>query len=76
MGTTFKALTAARLWRRLRRDESGQDALEYALLAAIIGLAGLLVFPSIVSKLSNGYVNNNSQIQADWQPCDPGGCTP
>ena len=60
----------------LRRDESGQDLLEYALLAGIIGIAGILAFPSIVSKLSNGYVNDNIQIQADWQPCDPGGCTP
>ena len=76
MGRTFKALTAARLWRRLRRDESGQDVLEYALLAVIIGLAGVLVFPSIVSKLSNGYATSNTAIQADWQPCNPGGCAP
>lgn len=70
------ALTEARLWRRLRREEAGQDVLEYGLLAVIIGLCGILVFPSIVSKLSSGYVAENNEIQADWQPCDPGGCTP
>ena len=76
MGRTFRRAKAVRLWRLLRRDESGQDVLEYGLLAIIIGIAGVLVFPSIVSKLGNGYTNNNTAIQADWQPCDPGGCTP
>lgn len=76
MSRTFRALIKARLWRSLRRDESGQDLLEYALLALIIGLAGILAFPLIVSKLSNGYTTGNTAIQADWQPCDPGGCTP
>jgi Flp pilus assembly pilin Flp len=73
---TFKALITARPWRLLRRDESGQDILEYGLLALIIGLAGILSFPAIVGKLSAGYANENAAIQADWQPCDPGGCTP
>ena len=73
MGRTFSVSKLARL---LRRDESGQDVIEYALLAVIIGIAGILSFPLIVSKLSTGYVNNNIEIQADWQPCDPGGCTP
>ena len=71
---TQKALITARLWRSLRRDESGQDMLEYALLAAFIGIAGIVSFPLIVSKLSTGYTNHNTAIQADWQPCDPGGC--
>lgn len=63
-------------WRALRRDESGQDVLEYGLLAVIIGIAGILVFPIIVNKLGAGYVNSNTAIQADWEPCPPGGCTP
>jgi Flp pilus assembly pilin Flp len=65
-----------KLWRALRRDESGQDLLEYALLAATIGIAGALIFPSIVNKLSDNYADANTEIQADWQPCDPGGCAP
>ena len=73
MGRTFRVSKLARL---LRQDESGQDVLEYALLAAIIGIAGILSFPLIVNELSTGYVESNSEIQEDWQPCDPGGCTP
>ncbi len=40
-----RALITARLWRSLRRDESGQDVLEYGLLAVIIGIAGIAVVP-------------------------------
>ena len=65
-----------RLWRLLRRDDSGQDLLEYAILAATIGIAGILAFPAIVDKLSDNYTDGNAAIQADWQPCDPGGCAP
>ena len=65
-----------RLWRLLRRDDSGQDLLEYAILAATIGIAGILVFPTIVEKLSDNYSDGNAQMQTDWQPCDPGGCAP
>jgi Flp pilus assembly pilin Flp len=64
------------LWRALRRDESGQDLLEYAILAATIGIAGALVFPTIIDRLSDNYADGNAEIQADWQPCDPGGCAP
>ena len=50
--------------------------IEYGLLAVIIGLAGILLFPTIVGKLSAGYTWSNTEVQADWHPCDPGGCTP
>ncbi len=76
MGRTLRALITARVWRSLREDESGQELLEYALLAVFIGLAGILSFPTIVSQLSSGYAADNAAIQADWQPCDPGGCAP
>ena len=76
MGRTLTGPRMGKVWRSLRRDESGQDVLEYALLAVIIGIAGILVFPLIVNKLSNNYSNSNTSIQADWEPCDPGGCTP
>ena len=64
------------LLRALRRDESGQDLLEYGILLATIGIAGALVFPTIIDKLSDNYIDGNAEIQADWEPCDPGGCTP
>lgn len=72
MVRSLRALITGRLWR----DESGQDLLEYAILAVTIGIAGALVFPTIIGKLSNNYGSSNAAIQADWQPCDPGGCTP
>ena len=76
MTRPFRALMTIGVLRALRRDESGQDLLEYGLLAVIIGLAGILVFPAIVNKLSNGYANSNTEVQADWEPCPPGGCSP
>ena len=76
MGRTVRMLIAARLWRLLRQDESGADLVEYALLAVIIGIAGILSFPLIVTKLSNNYTTSNTAIQTDWEPCAPGGCTP
>ena len=76
MGRTVRMLIAARLWRLLRQDESGADLVEYALLAVIIGIAGILSFPWIVTKLSNNDPTSNTAIQTDWEPCAPGGCTP
>jgi Flp pilus assembly pilin Flp len=56
------------------RDESGQDLIEYALLTAIIAIAGILAFPVIAGKLGVLYVNWNVAAQAVWEPCPPGGC--
>jgi Flp pilus assembly pilin Flp len=72
----LRMLSQPALRRSLRRDERGQDMIEYGLLAVIIGLAGILLFPTIVGKLSAGYTWSNTEVQADWHPCDPGGCTP
>jgi Flp pilus assembly pilin Flp len=76
MNGTVSARMTTRGLRALRRDESGQDLLEYGLLAVIIGIAGILAFPSIVNKLSDGYADSNTAIQVDWEPCPPGGCAP
>jgi len=60
-------------WRRLVSDQTGQDLIEYGLLIVTIGLAGALLFPIIEGKLSVGFAANDSAIQRDWAPCDPGG---
>jgi len=60
-------------WRRLASDQTGQDLIEYGLLIVTIGLAGALLFPIIEGKLSVGFAANDSAIQRDWAPCDPGG---
>ena len=59
-------------WRRLVSDQTGQELIEYGLLIVTIGLAGALFFPIIQGKLAVGYSTNDSAIQRDWAPCDPG----
>jgi Flp pilus assembly pilin Flp len=55
-------------------DDSGQDLVEYALLSGIIGVAGILLFPVIASKMGAAYTAWNSGVQTAWEPCAPGGC--
>jgi Flp pilus assembly pilin Flp len=40
--------------KRLHKDESGQDIIEYVLIAAAISIAGILVIPGIATKVK-GY---------------------
>jgi len=47
--------------RRLLRDESGQDLIEYALLAALVGLGAVVSMRGLSTKIGNGFntVGNN-----------------
>jgi Flp pilus assembly pilin Flp len=66
--------TADRLGRvlsRLVRAKSGQDLIEYALLTGIIAIAGILVFPTIQTKMAATYQAWNDGAQAAWQPDPP-----
>lgn len=56
------------MWNLLLHDE-GEDVVEYALLAAIIGVAGVLVFPGIVSKLAGAL--SVAPINDLWVPGPP-----
>ena len=56
---------------RLCRDEKGQDLIEYALIAAIISSAGVLVFPSIGAKLDAAFKNWGTNIYNASEPVDP-----
>jgi Flp pilus assembly pilin Flp len=49
--------------RRFAEDQSGQDLVEYALLSAIIGLAGILVFPSLQSSMRDAYERWSASAQ-------------
>ncbi len=40
---------------RFIREDRGQDLVEYALLAAIVAIAGVLVLPTIGSKMGNEF---------------------
>ena len=56
-----------RLLRQLVKDDAGQDLLEYALLTGIIAIAGILLFPTIQSKMAGAYQDWNDNAQAIWE---------
>jgi len=57
---------------RLLGDEQGQDLIEYALLTAVIGFAGLAVFGVLLNVISNSYGSQESAVNNRWVPSDPG----
>jgi Flp pilus assembly pilin Flp len=57
--------------RRLLADDRGQDLIEYALLAAIIALAGALVLPQIGPKMGNAFSQWGNDIYNEWVPANP-----
>lgn len=50
------------LLRRLAADESGQDIIEYALLAAGIAILLIPIVPQIGQALQTVYGNINTQV--------------
>jgi Flp pilus assembly pilin Flp len=62
-------------WRtlvvRLIAEEHGQDLIEYGLLASIIGLAGVGLFPIIRTKMGNTFGNWGVNINNLWIPGPP-----
>jgi Flp pilus assembly pilin Flp len=60
------------LWRRLLRDEDGQDVIEYALLTASIGLMGIATWPLITTGIGVTYRRLDAQTQGIWRVPDPG----
>lgn len=55
------------------RDECGQDLIEYALLTAAVGVAGIAVWPNIATSIGAAYRRLNLNTQALWAPPAPGG---
>ena len=51
--------------------EDGQDLIEYSLLTGIIAIVGILVFPTIQSKMADAYQDWNDNAQAIWEPPPP-----
>ncbi len=62
-------------WTRAVRsfvsDETGQDLIEYALLAGSIGLVGIAMWDGIVTGIGNGYQGWDTNTQNAWQPQNP-----
>jgi len=44
------------------KDESGQDLIEYALVAGLIGLGAVVAMTSLSGKISNAFNSIGSQI--------------
>ena len=66
IGAQFARAVAAMI-----ADDGGQDLIEYALLTAIIGIAGLLVFSTLSTHMGTAYNSWNAAGQNAWQPCPP-----
>ena len=50
--------------RKLLRDESGQDLIEYALVAAVLGLAAVAGMTSLASNISNALSGVSSYLSS------------
>ena len=61
-----------RQFRRWFVEEAGQDLIEYALLAAFVGLAGLAGYSAISAAIGNNYTGTNSSVLDLWEiPAPP-----
>lgn len=58
---------------RLLCDESGQDLIEYALVTAGIGIAGIALWPAIENSIRVTYQNFDTSTQNLWEPPAPAG---
>jgi Flp pilus assembly pilin Flp len=57
-------------------DESGQDLIEYGLLASIIAIAGILFLPTIATKMGVNFGNWGTAVYNLWVPDDPASASP
>jgi Flp pilus assembly pilin Flp len=59
------------LLERLCREQHGQDLIEYGLLAALVGLAGVGGWLAIETALGNAYGSWNSAVYSLWESPAP-----
>lgn len=59
------------LLARLIREESGQDLIEYALAAGLVGSAGAAIAPPLVTAMRTAYQSWVTNTNAAWEPCAP-----
>jgi Flp pilus assembly pilin Flp len=56
---------------RLVRDDSGQDLVEYALLAGMVGTGALLFFVLFTTVMGFEYFISLGRVYDAWAPCPP-----
>jgi pilus assembly protein Flp/PilA len=53
-----------KIFASLHRDESGQDLIEYALLAALIALAATVGMTTVASDINNAFTAIGSKLNS------------
>lgn len=59
---------------RFIADDSAQDLIEYALLAAFIGIAGWAVLqgmPNVMGATYASWIDTNNGVPSRWDPPEP-----
>jgi len=55
------------VWKKLVADESGQDLIEYALVAALIALGAIAAMTGLKNGISNSFSSVTSQLSSATQ---------
>ena len=58
-------MTFTSAFKALLRDESGQDLIEYALVAALIGLAAVSSMHTFAGKISTAFTNIGNTLSTN-----------
>jgi Flp pilus assembly pilin Flp len=58
----FRRREMIRLIKQFHNNESGQDIIEYVLIAALIAVAAMATIPIVGSKVSNYWTNLNAAM--------------
>jgi Flp pilus assembly pilin Flp len=69
---SWKGHAVIELLRAFVIEDRSQDLVEYALLTAFIGFAGLAAFSAMQTAIAQGYVSWDLAEQDLWEPPDPG----
>ena len=56
---------------RMVLNDEGQDLIEYAVLTAFIGIAGMAAFNLIATTMNTTYGSWDTGINSLWEPADP-----
>jgi Flp pilus assembly pilin Flp len=67
--------TCLRVTTRFAAEDGGQDLLEYALLAAFIGIAAwavLLTLPGVIGATYASWLDPTNGVPGRWDPPEPG----